>query len=91
MKSDLIRSSLSENGFKENDRQEPRLAGDLGHQYTVLVSSYASLRELPPEQYSGNDVAAILGIADLNDDWIAKHKKPGSELVGKVIPLLEAS
>ncbi len=63
------------------------LAGEMGHDYSVLVSAYANCRELPQQQREAHDVADILGVGDLIDTWVAAHSAQQEEGAGSIILL----
>lgn len=49
------------------------VAGELGHDYAVLVKHYAGHMELPAKQAKATTVEGLLGIGDLVKSWTAAH------------------
>ena len=62
------------------------VAGELGHDYSVLTKHYAGQFSVPAKQRSAKTVEAVLGIADLVESWC----KEKSGHVGKLIRLRRA-
>ncbi len=63
------------------------VAGEMGHDYAVLVKHYAGHYQLPPKQAKANTLEKLLGISELVQNWLAAR----ADKRGKLLLLGEAA